>query len=324
MIHHSAFGLRVSATERIPGLRELESPNGTTADLQIWVRRRPDVSGAEQSVFSGVDRRKAGAPVVEVLWLPENSLYCFRYSDGTIFYIDPLGREIWTDWCAPYTAEDMATYLLGPVIGFVLRLRGVTPFHASAVDIEGRAIALLGQAHAGKSTTAAAFSAAGFAVLADDIVAIDERDAVFSVRAGYPHLRLWPKAVEMLYGDRDALRPITPNWNKRDLVLDDESGRTFQNESLPLGAVYFLGARRDEDWAPYIESLTSRESFMTLLANTYVNYALDEQMRSAEFGLIGRLVAAVPIRRVVPHADPSRVWQLRDAILADFGTTCSG
>jgi hypothetical protein len=324
MIHHSAFGLRISATERIPGLNELKVADGTPADLHLRVRQRPHVSGAEQTIYSGIDRRRTGAPPVEVSWLPVESLFCFRYRDGTLFYIDRQGREVWTAWCDPYTAEDMATYLLGPVLGFVLRLRGVTPFHASAVNVAGGAIALLGSRQAGKSTTAAAFSAAGYAVLADDIAAVDEDDNEFSVRAGYPHLRLWPEAVEILYGHREALPPITPNWNKRDLSLNGSDGRIHQEGSLPLAAVYVLGSRRDDDRAPYLEALTPQESFMTLIANTYVNYALDERMRKAEFELIGRLVAAVPIRRVVPHVSPHKVWQLRDVILADCGRAARG
>jgi hypothetical protein len=93
---------------------------------------------------------------------------------------------------------------------------------------------------------------------------------------------------------------------------------------LPLAAGYILGSRRDDDRAPYVEALTPQESFMTLIANTYVNYALDERMRQAEFELIGRLVATVPIRRVVPHVSPHKVWQLRDVILADFGQAARG
>src|SRR5436190_18043201 len=65
MIHHVAFGLRVSATERIPGLTVLESTNGTTADLQIWIRRRPEISGGKTMLFNGLDRHKVGIPIVE-------------------------------------------------------------------------------------------------------------------------------------------------------------------------------------------------------------------------------------------------------------------
>ena len=324
MIHHVAFGLRVSATERIPCLKVVENPHGEPAHLHLWIQQRPAVSGGEQVLISGSHRGKSRTPPVEVSWLPDDALYCFRYRDGTLFFIGGQGTEIWTVWQDPYTIEDMATYLLGPVMGFVLRLRGVTPLHASAVGVGGRALALLGQRRAGKSTTAAAFAAAGFAVLADDVAAVDESAGAFCVRAGYPHLRLWPEAVEILYGRRDALRPITPNWDKRDLELEDDSGLTFQNASLPLRAIYVLGARRDDERAPFIETMTTRESFMTLTANTYVNYALDQRMRSEEFGMIGRIVASVPVCRVVPHSDPNKVWQLRDVILADFGKICSG
>ena len=68
----------------------------------------------------------------------------FFYSDGVRFAVERRGREVWGDWPENYTLEDACTYLLGPVIGFVLRLRGVTCLHASAVALAEHAIALAG------------------------------------------------------------------------------------------------------------------------------------------------------------------------------------
>ncbi len=322
MIHHAAFGLRLEATTHIPGLDVVEGAAGVAGDIRLWVQQHPQSSSTEQLLYGGLDRGQTGGVPVQVSWLPDDSMYCFRYRDGTAFYIDRGGRDVWTTWREPNTIEDMATYLLGPVLGFVLRLRGVTPLHASAVCVGQRALALLGRRQAGKSTTAAAFAMAGFPVLSDDVSAIDERDGAFYVRAGYSHLRLWPRAVEMLFGSREALRPITPNWNKRDFPLTGVAGTKYAEQPSRLAAIYILGVRSDDSRAPFVETLTPAECFMTLITNTYVNYALDETMRRADFELIGRLVSAVPIRRVVPHADPQRVWQLRDTILADFSQTC--
>ena len=42
-------------------------------------------------------------------------------------------------------------------MGFVMLLRGIVCLHASAIAIDDEAIALLGPAGSGKSTTAAAF-----------------------------------------------------------------------------------------------------------------------------------------------------------------------
>jgi dephospho-CoA kinase len=54
-------------------------------------------------------------------------------------------------------------------------LRGVVCLHASAVAIGDEAIALLGPAGSGKSTTAAAFAERGYSVLAEDVVTLDDR-----------------------------------------------------------------------------------------------------------------------------------------------------
>jgi len=40
----------------------------------------------------------------------------------------------------PLTAEDAVVYLLGPVLGFIMRLRGIVPLHASAVMIGSGAV----------------------------------------------------------------------------------------------------------------------------------------------------------------------------------------
>ena len=93
--------------------------------------------------------------------------------------------------------------------------------HASAVAIEGRAVAIVGPSGAGKSSTAAAFARLGYPVLSDDIVALTGDGQRFHVQPAYPRVRLWPSAVTSLFGSRDALPRIVPDWEKRYLPLID-------------------------------------------------------------------------------------------------------
>jgi hypothetical protein len=44
---------------------------------------------------------------------------------------------------------------------------------------------------------------------------------------------------------------------------------------------------------------------------------LDRNQRGAEFDALSRLVKQVPMRRIVPHADPGRIGELCDLILTD-------
>jgi hypothetical protein len=57
---------------------------------------------------------------------------------------------------------------------------------------------------------------------------------------------------------------------------------------------------------------------MALVMNTYTNYLLDKEMRAREFELLGRVVDNVPLRSVVPNAEPALVPNLCQAILEDF------
>jgi hypothetical protein len=236
-----------------------------------------------------------------------------EYFDGMQFWLDREGKTVWALWPDSSSLEDAATYLLGPVLGLLLRLRGVTCLHASAVALGKFAVAFAGFEGAGKSTTAAALARRGHAVISDDIVALAERDGAFFVLPAYPYLCLWPESVEMLYGASKTLPAFSPNWDKRQLSLAHNRLR-FAEQPLPLGAIYLLGERSAEETAPFLETLTQIESLVSLVAESYATSLLDKHMRVREFELLGRLLAVVPVSKLHAHEDPTRVGSLCDLI----------
>jgi hypothetical protein len=252
------------------------------------------------------------------IWtLASGAWFHWRYSDGTEFLVDHLGTRLWAVWLEPLTIEDTATYLLGPVMGFVLLLRGTHCLHASAINFGDRAIALVGPAGAGKSTTAAAFATLGYRVLSDDVVTLADKSGGLMVHPAYPCLRLWPESVEALFGTRDALPLLTPNWDKRYLDLTGDEHR-FQADALPLGAVYFLGARSGNADAPRIEPVAPQAGMIELVANAYAPYLKDKTARAEEFKVLRHVVAKVPLRRAIPGADLRDVSRLCEVIRDDF------
>ena len=264
-----------------------------------------------------------GTPALVFSRLHGGKFYRFSYADKTQFVVDDAGREIWSDWPEPLTLEDASTYLLGPVMGFVLLLRGLVCLHASAIVVDGKAIALVGPAGAGKSTTAAAFAARGFNVLAEDVVTLDDRGDSFLVRPAYPCIRLWPASAATLYGSSSALPPLTPNWDKRYLDLTRGSvlkSTRFESTPRQLAALYLLGERCDEPEAPLVEPVDRANGLMSLVANTYATKLMDKHMRAREFELLSRVLSRVPLRRVTPHSDPARIGKLCETILSDFNT----
>lgn len=316
---YTAYGLGVQANASIPGM--CVSSTTQCVDVQVWLGLMPDsLNKLSENLLTRyttpyVDER--GEPVLRVSELADGSYFHLHYANNTKFFIDRSGAQVWVTWPESLTLEDTATYLLGPVLGFILRLRGCVRLHASAVVVDGQALAILGPAGAGKSTTAAAFARLGYKILTDDIVALDERNYSFLVRPAYPRVRLWPASVHALYGAEDALPLLTPTWDKRYLDLT-QVGYGFQDQPLPLAAVYVLSERSDEATAPFVEAVTSRDGLMTLVTNTYANYLLDRPMREYEFVVLSRLIDQVPMRKVIPHSDPSRLSQLCETILADF------
>ena len=314
----SIYGIGVLANREIPGV---PTSRISSVDLHINFGSLPDWTRTEASTdlkpfFASDMSDESGQPLLRFFRSTDPNYYRFLYSDQTEFLVNEDGSEVWGKWPESLTLEDAATYLLGPVMGFVLLLRGVVCLHASAVVIEDQAIALLGPAGSGKSTTAAAFSNRGYSVIAEDVVTLDDRDDHFLVRPAYPCIRLWPASVAALFGADECLPRLTPNWDKRYLDLS----QNFPAESVKLAAIYHLDNRRDSPEAPYVDGLNESDGLMSLVANTYATKLMDKQMRAREFELLTRVSHNVPLRRVTPHADTTRIPDLCDRILEDFAS----
>jgi hypothetical protein len=325
MPQYLVYGLTVESEQCIPGLAAISSLSPLMPDVRVWLGWLPEgltrAGELKKERYVSLYRDETGEPTLRVWQLAGQASFWLRYSDRTEFVVDARGQQIWARWVAPLTLEDTATYLLGPVLGFVLRLRGMTCLHASAVAIGDRAIAFLGRAGAGKSTLAAAFARQGYPVLTDDLVALRERDRQFYVQPGYPRLRLWSESAIALFGQAEALPrivPTHPTWDKRYLDLTQPSYQ-FQHQAVPLARIYALGRRKNAPEFPQIESMRTQTAMMALVANAYTTYLLDKRMRAAEFEVLSQLVRSVDLRQVNPHADPTFLPQLVEVLLNDAG-----
>lgn len=302
----------------MPGLTA--AVTGSTPDVRLWLGAVPPAFAEQEPRSRPSPGSSPGSQTSFALgadvW-SERGFVRIRYLDETEFYVDQAGTEVWATWPDDLTVEDTATYLVGPILSLVLHLRGAVMLHASAVRIGDFAVAFVGPQGAGKSTTAASFALAGYSVLTDDVATVREDSAIFRVVPAYPRIRLWPESVDMLFGSPDALPKLTPNWGKRYLDLDSVSYH-FQSDALPLGAIYFLHPRNDAPSAPEIAAETLREGMVNLLGNLTGNYLLDQILPASSFDFLRRLTQAVPLRRIIPHADPDYLPQLRELIVADF------
>ena len=171
---YRAYGLGIHSTINIPGLELTEVCPG---DLRLkveggpepeWVRLATRTEGRVVSYLPAGER--TADPSFVLAEHGEADCYELSYSDGTRFVVNGAADRVWGSCAAPLTDEDLATYFLGPVVGFLLRRMQITCLHASGVKLHGRAVLLCGDAGCGKSTTAAALALRGAAVVSEDIV----------------------------------------------------------------------------------------------------------------------------------------------------------
>ncbi len=294
------------------------------AELRVWMGRVPaDVfapGAAEEPWYVSPRLTPVEEPTV-VVHRRADGAFRLRYADGCEYHVNAAATAIACTWPAHFTVEDAATYLLGPVFGLVLRLRGLPALHAGAVAVGGAALAVTGPAGAGKSTTTAALAARGHPLVADDVLALRSEAGGIVVQPAYPHLRLWPDVLPALFGPGAELPPLTPNWDKRCLRMD----HAFHAAPLPLGAVYVLAARADGADAPRLEPMGGVEAVLALVANAYVGWFPDRAAQARELEVLGRVARSVPVVRATPHADPARLGELCAMMEADFrGRTGGG
>jgi len=317
---YRVYGLNCRANVPIPGLRREEFPS-EEPDICLhissappeWVYEAWTLSASEIHRKPAADGLLGSQPCVTVFG--NNAYFQLAYGDGTQFVMDGAGKSLWGTCSAPLSAEDLAVYLRGPALGFALRLRGITSLHASAVVIRSMAVLFCGSSESGKSTTAAALSLQGRAVLCDDIAPLSRHNAVYQVEPGYSRICLWPDVVRILLGTPNALPRLTPTWEKCFLPLDGAIAN-YEEQRRPLAIIYVLADRDNAD-APRIDEIAPREALVELVKNTYMNWFSDRKQRAAEFHDLSEIVTRVPVRRIVPHLQSSRIHDLCGLITSD-------
>lgn len=241
-----------------------------------WHYRLFDLDIASDVELTGVP--KAAAPVTPDVIIRQGDLPQTLSKDegdylvagGFLMVIDGAGRYFVTGGSAiqvePERGADAANvrlFLLGSAMGALLYQRGLVPLHANAIAVDGRAVAFAGPSGSGKSTLAAWCHDHGYAVLADDVAALDCRDGDVVILPGLPRLRLWRGALEA--SGRDA-RDHPPSfvgesaYDKFDVALDRVAG-----EALPVSAIYLLERGERSELLP----LTGMSAVEALVANSY-------------------------------------------------------
>lgn len=212
--------------------------------------------------------------------------------------------------------SDIESHFVGPVLSFILRLRGVVCLHSSVVGLDGKAIAFPGHATAGKSTIAAGMADAGAEILADDIAVLCPKDGAFFVQSGYSKIRLRPQAAAFLTNNTESL-PMVYSYRESRYASLENTGK-FQTEPLPLAAIYVLGDFRNDYMEPFIKPVESHEKMIYLIQNTSGSYVVNGDSRAKEFRVLAEIAKTIPIRKLHYAHDITTLPKQCEIIIEDF------
>jgi hypothetical protein len=226
------------------------------------------------------------------------SRVCFQLTDESTlsFVVDEQVENLTIYYNKNTTSGDLDSYLVGPAMGFIMRLKGIICLHSSAVEIDGQAIALLGFSTSGKSTTAAGLAAYGAKILADDITVLIPQNGQYMIQPGYSKVRLRPLAADFLTERPEDLPIVYTGRDSRYVALTENDN--FLPKALPLSAIYVLGDFSDEYKIPSIEPINSQDKLITLLANTYGMYVVRDKLRANEFKVLAGIAKTIPINKL--------------------------
>jgi hypothetical protein len=231
----------------------------------------------------------------------ERGTYLLWVADAGWFRIDPERPAISVPTGGDPLRREERTWGIPILLCFLHR--GDLPLHAAAVEIGGQAVLLAAPGRGGKTTLAAAFAAAGYRVLAEDLACIRMGDPV-SVIPGPAMMRVRPDAaVHLTFGrgsrvERDdrvhvALDPATRGDCSpvplRGVIFLREGDETHSTE--PVGA----GAAIPDLWTLnfHLPTDTDRARAFAGVADLASSVPVWNLVRPKRFDALARTVEAI-------------------------------
>jgi hypothetical protein len=232
MNYYSAFGGTLASSFPFP---ELRPADGRTPDWTI--RRVDDAAPDVELTQSGHDDLDEGATVD--LYRHAAGLRV-TFSDSGTFDLTEGARNIaW--YPRDESNEELARLdLLGRVLAVALHEQGLLALHASAVEVNGRAIGFLAAKGSGKSTLALALVERGGRLLTDDTLPIRVSELV--AYPGVHSVRVWADSVSRFASLGEARIGLADKY-----TLSALPETSLAHERVRLQALYVLAPRSAED-----------------------------------------------------------------------------
>ncbi len=309
-------GVRVRSELPLPAPEDPAASGTPDLVIRLVEGGPPPAAAGEPSYESDVYTRE-GEPLLRLFPAPGADL--LRFAGVADFEIDD--REVRVRLADGARPEMAGVRLLGSVVPFWLERRGVPCLHASAVVVDGAAVAFLGGNRAGKSSLAAALVARGRPLLADDMVAVElDTEGRYRARPAYPQMRLWPEQAERFVGRSADLPTVHPATDKRRVRVGPGGFGAFCDRARPLACLY-LPERIGSGGRVRIEPVGPADAGMELLRRSHLPRLVEAAgLQPDRMERLAGLVEQVPVRRLVYPEGYERFDRVLDTVLADLSS----
>jgi len=253
------------------------------------------------------------------VWLTigrETEGYVFRFRKFADFHWSPRQRVL---TCHIRSATQMTTVrhlLLDQVLPAISSGEHGSGLHASAVVVDGGAVAFAGETGLGKSTLAASFAAGGFPALTDDCLIVKEGGEQFVAVPAYSSLRLWNDSADAVGGGLGRRHRVAA-YSQKIRVDGSTSNIPFCGHPAPLHCVYLLETRAARRGV-VIEPLSERDAFIALVRLAFRLDPYDRVHLANEMDRLARLSRLVPVRRLSVPRRLENLSSVQEAVLHDI------
>ncbi|WP_416149849.1 HPr kinase/phosphorylase [Salipaludibacillus sp. HK11] len=295
---YKAFGLNLLSNILLPEINQINNKNDKfdivikLADLnEIW----KEIDKTNE--FFSINRNTI------MFHIPEVAIYLIQ--DGKRIFVSPIDKLKVKD-------DHIRLYLLGSCMGAILMQRKILPLHGSAIAIDGKAYAIVGDSGAGKSTTASAFLKRGYELISDDVIPVTlTSDNVPMVIPAYPQQKLWQESIDRFGMESSQLHPIVDRETKFAIPVQSQ----FTNETLPLAGIFELVKTEGEEVE--LQPIINLQRFHTLFYHTYRNFFLKPAgLMEWHFNTCAAMVNKVDIFQIQRPDSRFTANELADLILS--------
>ncbi len=305
--------LTISSTLSIP---ELSVADIGQTDNLIFTYRYPASTPPEPKTAEWIHDWKNEVGVPTLLLARTCWGYLLRFPALADFHILANSRSIEV-WALPETTEATLRHLiLEQVLPRLVAHQHRVVLHAGASRVGDRAIAFVGPTGSGKSTLAASLYRAGYPLLSDDALILDQPGGGVLVCPTYSGLRLWPNAVDNLFMKTPAFEPMAQYSSKLRVDIGVSTGETVASSWLPLAALFVLESAIEVATSSVsIAPMPQRQACMALIANGFQLDVTDKRRAAAMFADASKMVAELPTFTLRYPRDFARLPEVHAAIL---------